>query len=228
MYNRLLQHKVRTALVYCDTKSLSPGTGAASHIFRLNSINDPDYTGVGHQPAFHDKWATLYGNYKVVRTSWAITFTPKRVATAVNFAAGGTAAGETHPVADTSHHDQLHLPGILAYEVSDDTTAKQIVAADKNIIREASRGKRNVKWRMTSADPKRAYLMTGSMTPGQYLDNYSQQESNAAMGSDPTNVGYLHVGCLSKDGNSMADYRFDIRITYVVELTDPVSVEEEN
>lgn len=35
------------------------------HTFRMNSIYDPDYTGVGVQPYYHDTFVPLYDRYKV-------------------------------------------------------------------------------------------------------------------------------------------------------------------
>jgi len=228
MYNRLLQHKIRTALVYADTKTITPGAGATWHSFSLNSIFDPDVSGLGHQPAYHDKWAALYGVYRVVRTSWSITFSPMRAHNSIQVVSGGTATGETHAVSDSNHHDILHNPGIVAYEVSDDLIPKQIQSVDKNVIREASGGKRNVRYKMTSGAPYARYHLRGSMTPKQYLDAPTNANTATVQGANPAQNGYLHVGALSKDGNVMSAYRFDIRLTYVVEYTDPGVVEEEN
>jgi len=63
--------------VYCDTISLNPGAGVgAQHIFRANSIYDPDLTGVltGHQPFLHDQLAAQYKKYKVVSSSISVRF----------------------------------------------------------------------------------------------------------------------------------------------------------
>lgn len=40
--------------------------------FNLNSLYDPDYTGVGHQPYGRDQLAALYNRYRVIKTSWVI------------------------------------------------------------------------------------------------------------------------------------------------------------
>lgn len=47
----------------------------AYHLFRLNSIFDPDYTGVGHQPLGHDELTPLYNKYVVSGVSWRVTYT---------------------------------------------------------------------------------------------------------------------------------------------------------
>jgi hypothetical protein len=43
------------------------------HVFRLNSLFDPDYTGVGAQPLGFDQWAALYGSYRVMATRAKMT-----------------------------------------------------------------------------------------------------------------------------------------------------------
>ncbi len=68
----------RTALLkYATEVTITGAPGAnASHVFRLNSIFDPDFTGIGHQPLAHDQWALLYGRYTVVKAT--IKATPIR------------------------------------------------------------------------------------------------------------------------------------------------------
>lgn len=69
------QHIVRTGfprtnmvrLRYVDGFSLDPSAGTlATHVFRANSIYDPNYTSLGHQPMNTDLWAQLYNHYTVV------------------------------------------------------------------------------------------------------------------------------------------------------------------
>jgi len=58
--------KMDVKLVYADGVRLNSGvTDFAAHVFRGNSIFDPDFTGVGHQPLGHDQWAALYKKYRV-------------------------------------------------------------------------------------------------------------------------------------------------------------------
>ena len=40
-----------------------------AHVFRGASINDPDFTGAGHQPRGHDQWANFYHRYRVLQST---------------------------------------------------------------------------------------------------------------------------------------------------------------
>lgn len=70
----------RTATVrlkYCQYNVLNPAAAGvpAYHYFRLNSINDPDFTGTGHQPMGHDTYQSLYTHYYVVSAKVTCYFT---------------------------------------------------------------------------------------------------------------------------------------------------------
>ncbi len=52
---------------YADCKQITAGAGAANgNLYRLNSLFDPDLSGVGSQPIMHDQMAALYGRYRVL------------------------------------------------------------------------------------------------------------------------------------------------------------------
>lgn len=53
---------------YCDNIQLDALTagGGVSHLFRANSIFDPDITGSGHQPMGHDTMALTHRHYCVL------------------------------------------------------------------------------------------------------------------------------------------------------------------
>ena len=228
MYNRLLQHKVRTKLVYCDTKQLAASAGAVRHKFRLNSIFDPDFDGVGHQPAFHDKWALLYHNYRVTYVKWHITFAPMREIHTVQIASSGTALGQSHGVSDTNHADQSFNPGVVFWEVTDSGEAQQTQAADKNVLRETGRSKNNVAYRMTSGAPYKIYKLSGRTSMRAVMDGPGEYNEHTQFGANPAKQVYLHVGHMSKDGNTTSKYRFDIRMEFFTELTDPINPENQN
>lgn len=61
---------------YADTYTLNPGAlgATASQVFRLQSLHDPDYTGVGHQANGYDQLYGLYERYLVHRVDFEIEF----------------------------------------------------------------------------------------------------------------------------------------------------------
>jgi hypothetical protein len=63
-----------TKLKYVETITLTTGGAGipANQIFLLNSIFDPNSTGVGHQPYGHDQLALLYDRYRVFKCYWRI------------------------------------------------------------------------------------------------------------------------------------------------------------
>lgn len=66
-----------TKMKYVDFVNLNPsaaGTlGMVSYSFRT-SIFDPDYTGLGHQPLWHDTYLAMYGSYRVYGIKYSIAF----------------------------------------------------------------------------------------------------------------------------------------------------------
>jgi len=54
-------------LRYDDIKQLTMTSGALGLLqFNMNSIFDPDITGTGHQPMYHDQYQTIYNHYSVL------------------------------------------------------------------------------------------------------------------------------------------------------------------
>lgn len=58
---------------YADTFQLTTA-GGGLYRFNLNSMFDPNRTGVGHQPYGRDQLATLYNRYRVFKVSYALSF----------------------------------------------------------------------------------------------------------------------------------------------------------
>lgn len=66
--------KLVTKMRYHEVGTLTSTVGAISrYLFRWNSVFDPDFTGVGHQPLYRDTFATVYDHYAVVSCSAKIT-----------------------------------------------------------------------------------------------------------------------------------------------------------
>jgi len=67
--------KFKTKLRYCQSSYWDSGLGLnASNTFRLNSVYDPDFSGIGHQPMYHDTLALIYGKYRVTKAVITVKF----------------------------------------------------------------------------------------------------------------------------------------------------------
>jgi len=68
---------LRTSLRYQDQYTLTSSSGSAAQwLFRLNSLFDPDLTGVGHQPLYFDQLSGIYQYYRIRSTRMHVTFLP--------------------------------------------------------------------------------------------------------------------------------------------------------
>lgn len=71
--NRSLQPFANTYIVkqkYGTFITTAPITG--QYVFNMNSVFDPDLTGVGHQPYGFDSLASLYNKYRVLSCGWRV------------------------------------------------------------------------------------------------------------------------------------------------------------
>lgn len=60
------------SLKYVEEVTFS-GTGTTTNqVMRLNSLFDPNFTGVGHQPKYFDQLAAVYGTYIVLSTDFKV------------------------------------------------------------------------------------------------------------------------------------------------------------
>lgn len=91
--------KAHYVLRYSDQITLNPAAAATSpYLFRANSIFDPDYSGVGHQPYGHDNLQNIYRSYVVDKA--VVTMTPTQFGNTV--CTYGARVSEGSPI--TSFH----------------------------------------------------------------------------------------------------------------------------
>lgn len=55
---------------YCETNVSGALNG--QYVYNINSVYDPDRTGIGHQPYGFDNLANLYNRYRVIKCGWRI------------------------------------------------------------------------------------------------------------------------------------------------------------
>ena len=71
-------NKIITKIRYAFniTSGTLTNTVIADNVFRMASIYDPDLTGIGHQPMWHDEYQSLYEKYRVLGSELHATFAP--------------------------------------------------------------------------------------------------------------------------------------------------------
>lgn len=216
----LYQEKVRTWLTYVDTKTIAPDTGAAKHVFRLNSIYDPDQDGVGHQPAFHDQWADFYSKYRVLGCKYKITFrTGMQDSDVTDQAHDVVTASGTYPVALKQDWRERH---ICFAEVADDNTFVFTQATDLNFLRETGRKMSGVTWKYGPS--RRGTTISGYVPMKQVFKNPNRYDDETSFGANPSSVIGLAVGAMSKSGDETNAIGFDITLKYLVEFTSQIDV----
>jgi len=64
-----------TKMKYAETLTqVGPALGGLTQFtFNLNSIQDPNRTGIGHQPYGHDTMSSLYNRYRVIKCNYVIS-----------------------------------------------------------------------------------------------------------------------------------------------------------
>lgn len=68
--------EIITKLKYVDNITLSSSSFSISkNAFKMNSIFDPDVTGVGHQPLYTDQFSPVYNRYTVLGSKLTVMFT---------------------------------------------------------------------------------------------------------------------------------------------------------
>ena len=69
--------RIITKLRYSDAFNQSTAGGAISdQVFRMNSVFDPDFTNLGHQPMWHDNYTSIYTYYRVHGSKLTVEFVP--------------------------------------------------------------------------------------------------------------------------------------------------------
>ncbi len=193
----LLKNKFLTKLRYVDTISLDPGIAAiTNHVFRCNSLFDPDSTGAGHQPLIFDEFAELYQEYRVLKAKIKVTPIPTTTSN-VNPGLYGVFR-DSDSILDytlgTSVIEDMRVKGGWGY-----AGTSSFAAGYNPPSRTASY---NVKT-MTSPE---------------------QRDESTDVGANPVNQDFFQVWLASIAGNNPGAVQFMVQIDYLVEFTQPQTV----
>lgn len=198
---------VKMPYSFTNVFSTTALTGASTYTqtFRCNSIFDPDATGVGLQPRWHDQWAGIYTRYMVRRCNikWRI------VNTANSFAAWFYTA--ITPYTDTS---------LKPYD------ALLTSATYMDDIKELTKRPGNrFQLKMHKAPGNGQSLIAAqskSIVPAFYMDGKDRQVQNSALfGANPAFQVYADCDIFAPlDGTSRTHY-MEFVIEYEVIMYEP-------
>ncbi len=196
----VLAKKSTVVMKYADTIAIDPGAASISaHYFRANSINDPDFTGVGHQPFTHDTYATLYGAYRVIKSKIKVT-----------------------PVASTA---STLIPGFWGLFIDSDSTLSysegtQIVEDPRTGGFKQHMGVQTPHYGIQGGSMRKTFSAKSLGPEGK--NNVVLFGSNAS--DDRQFSKYFCIWASSILANNPGSLEFMVEIEYTVELTSPLQI----
>jgi len=210
------------ALRYVDNFSLNPSSStAAVHVFRANSLYDPDLTSTGHQPMFFDNYGALYSKYRVNYAN--ISFIPLQTH-AVNFGFAetnlGTNIGEN--LIYTANERACRI-FILRSEQSNDYQGEL-----NTLIEE---GNRDVVWRYCPQNTSQRMPTLRMKVYPHSLMNLDRKDGDLASSitGNPTRECYFVCGAANVgDGSNPDEMSFQVIITYNVTFFDLIKNQPQN
>lgn len=185
-------NKIITKLRYgftVSTAALSNET-IIDYVFRMNSIQDPDFTGTGHQPLWHDTYSTVYETYRVLGSQLTVTFTPSVYS--YNGTFGPYIIGVTGNRLSTS---ALGYSNVQQLMESADTTY-DVIGLDS------------------------ARTITLDYSPASRLGTSATEDTvGASVGSNPPNTYFGHCWVVQQNGNTTPATTGEVQLTGHIDMT---------
>lgn len=210
------------ALRYVQTLTLNATSGAsATNVFRANSVFDPDFTGTGHQPMFHDIYSQIYGQYKVNYSTIRVVALNTH---AVNVVYSNDVAGTT---VSQGQFYALNERAVRMWILKDD----QINDFPNNLDTLVEEGNKNFRWKYCpQTTTGRMPSVKMSCRPSKLLQlGYNDNALNAPTNDNPSTQCFFIVGAANLgDGSNPDSMSFQVIITYNVTYFDLVKNQTQN
>lgn len=179
----------------------STGGAQTFHVFKINSLYDPDLTLTGHQPYGRDQLAGLFQLYQVYKCKWRLQ--------CVNTSSTATGTSETAGVVVVVPSHSAALTTTPGYPANLEMPRAVVKLLNNN------------------DDAGRAMMFTGgihiahlfSIPKGQFWDNPG--DFAAAMAGEPTTLAYLHVGVSNANANTMTT-QWLVQLEMSAKVFDPI------
>lgn len=197
----LIKDKTVAKLHYVTSISINPGVAAlASYLFRANGCHDPDVSGTGHQPLGWDEHKALYGKYRVLNSNVKIT--------PISAATGASVIPSLFGV----YRDP---DSVLSY-----TEATAIIEDPRN----------KGSWGLGGILPIGNRLFNSRTTSFKASRDLGAEfmKKQTSVSTDPgvdTEMNF-RVWCGSINGNDPGAQAFLVELSYVVEFTDPLHINQ--
>jgi hypothetical protein len=191
-----LDPRKKVTLRYVQTLQFSIEAGdATSHIWRLNSIFDPDLTnGSGeHQPYGFDQLATFYARYRVMKTIVRAVFSPSSLTYGI-----------------------VVIPsnGNLANAITNQAT-----------FQNACESPRAKHWFQGASGVSRQITVAIALNDlnGTSLQEYMTSDRTQALNNtNPTEVLELIIGLFNPDASNTIVINMDVEFRFLTEIWDPI------
>lgn len=191
--SRIVSHR------YVHNINIATGASVNSHIFRANSVYDPDYSvGVGSRTAqFYDQMRTMYYKSCVLGAKITVHFSTQ--STTATSSPNVVALKLDNDVTYTSDLTELLQQGNITYRTLDVSQGKGSCTLKKYFSHRREKG----------SDPT--------------VDTDSCSNGNA----NPNHLFYLHVmTCAQDETTNTADVYALVTIDYIVKWSEPIDISQ--
>lgn len=191
--------KKYVTLRYAQQINITPSAAGANHLFRINSLYDTDYTGVGHQPLGFDQWATIYDKYVVRRARIKVTEvtdstgsnTPCYTFIGIRHKTTGTPTSEEEAMENPDYSDFM-LNGMN--EGVNGNIGKKFLVQEVDIVKFLDRG------------------------------NIDDSDLLTSVGTNPVNIVYADINTQPINGNVAGSMHFVVEIEFDCIFQQPKTV----
>lgn len=209
------------SLRYVENLTFDPGAStSAVNVFRVNSIYDPNYTGVGHQPMYRDNYAAIYETYRVNHASIAMVALDTHV---VNTTTAETISGTTTGANQfyTTNHRACRMFIIRDKDPTDFNTELDTLVEEGNT---------NFVWKYCPQNTSgKMPVLRMSCWPHRQL-NVSRYDDTlkAAQTDNPLGAAYFICGVTDLGSGNPDSMTFQFIITYNVTFSNVIKNQTQN
>lgn len=182
-------------LRYCEQIAIDVDqiAGVEHFRYRANSMYDPNFTGIGHQPRGFDQWMAVYDHYRVIQSH--ITVTPT-----------------------TNTYVNL-TPGMFEIILCDDTITP--ITNYKDLFENFSSNGKPLLYGPENNFNSQSQCKSKVYKQAAYFrNNANNSRFIGTATSSPSEIAVFDIVCTSIGGNDPTAFQFFVCIDFIAELTE--------